>query len=46
MGDDISKPVDGQVPITELHYIDWLKIKTNRQRWQTQTDVIPNNNPT
>ena len=28
------------VPITELLYIGWAKIKTNRHRRQTQTDVI------
>ena len=39
MGDDIEV-VEVQVPITELHYVSWAKIKTNGHKWQTQTDVI------
>ena len=40
-----SKPVEVGVPITELHYVGWAKIKTNSHRrrlhrQQTQTDVI------
>ena len=34
------KPVEVWVPITELHYVGWEKIKTNGHRQQTRTDVI------
>ena len=33
------KLVEVRVPITELHYIGWAKIKTNRRRRQTQTNI-------
>ena len=32
--------VEVRVPITELHYVGWAKIKTNGHKRQTQTDVI------
>ena len=35
-----SKLVEVWVPITELHYVDWAKIKTNSYRQQNQTDDI------
>ena len=35
MGDDIET-VEVRLPITELHYVGWAKIKTNG----TQTDAI------
>ena len=35
-----SKPVEVRVPITELHYVGWAKIKANSNRQQTRTDVI------
>ena len=34
------KPVEVRVPITELHYVGWVKIKTKGHRHQTRTDVI------
>ena len=39
-----SKPVEVQVPITELHYVGWAKIKTNGHRQQTWTNVTIINN--
>ena len=35
-----SKPLEVWVPITELHYVGWAKIRTNGHIRKTQTDVI------
>ena len=38
MGDDIETGKSKGSDNTELHYVDWAKIKTNGHRQQTQTD--------
>ena len=40
MGDDIETGRIVWVPITEVHYVGWVKIKTNGHRQQTETDVV------
>ena len=44
MGEEMtSKPVEVEVPITELHYVGWAKIKTNGHRCKPMSSPI--NNP-
>ena len=40
-----SKPVEVRVPITELHYVGWAKIKKTAINDKTEPTPSPINNP-